>query len=87
MTANAVGPARADLDAICAEWRMVLGRDVDAEDDFFAAGGDSLLAIDAADRIRRRLTVPLEYIDLFDHPTPKALAAHVARLRDEDGCP
>lgn len=70
-----------DLDAIRAEWSAVLGRDVGAGEDFFAAGGDSLRAIDVADRIRRRLEVPLEYIDLFDHPTPDALAAHVARLR------
>jgi aryl carrier-like protein len=84
VTGHADGPpVLADLDAIRAEWCAV-----GAGEDFFAAGGDSLKAIDVADRIRRRLAVALEYIDLFDHPTPGALAAHVACLRErEDGCP
>lgn len=76
-------PVPTVLDAIRAEWGAVLGRDVGPREDFFAVGGDSLQAIDVADRIRQRLGVPLEFIDLFDHPTPDALAARVEQLREQ----
>jgi yersiniabactin nonribosomal peptide synthetase len=76
---------RLDLAAIQAEWRAVLERDIGPDDDFFAVGGDSLRAIEVAERIRRQLEVPVEYIDVFDYPTPSMLAGHVARLRECGG--
>ncbi|GAA3440228.1 non-ribosomal peptide synthetase [Kutzneria kofuensis] len=60
-------------------WTKVLNRDrIGAEDNFFALGGDSLLAIQvvsqlAADGMRVRL------IDVFDQPTVAELAAVVGR--------
>lgn len=76
---------RTDVAMIQAEWRAVLERDIGPDDDFFAVGGDSLRAIDVAERIRHRLGVPVEYIDVFDYPTPGMLAGHVTRLRERGG--
>jgi acyl carrier protein len=72
----------ADLTAVTDEWQAVIGGEVEAEDNFFAIGGDSLQAIDIVDRIRRRLQVDLEYTDIFTYPTPAELAAFVSELRN-----
>jgi acyl carrier protein len=84
MTSEARGvSSAADLSTVLEEWGIVLGKGVAVDDNFFAIGGDSLRAIDVADRIRQRLEVPLEYTDVFDHPTPSALAALVGDLRQD----
>lgn len=78
------GPATARLLATVVDaWRSVLGRPVGPDDDFFGVGGDSLQAIDVADRIRDRTGAPLEYTDVFDRPTPTALAELVESLLSE----
>ncbi|NUP51296.1 MAG: alpha/beta fold hydrolase [Catenulispora sp.] len=51
---------------------------VAAGDDFFDRGGDSLVAIQVADRARE-LGWPLTTRQLIEHPTPSALAAVLAR--------
>ncbi|MQY10375.1 D-alanine--poly(phosphoribitol) ligase subunit 1 [Streptomyces sp. RB5] len=62
-------------------WRTLLDvPDVGIDDDFFDLGGDSFKAVAVARRIDPRLPV----IELFKHPTPRALAAH---LRGADGHP
>lgn len=71
------------LTVVLDAWRSVLDRPVRPDDDFFAIGGDSLQAIDVADRIRERIAVALEYTDVFDHPTPAGLAERVETLRSE----
>ncbi|MEO3819106.1 amino acid adenylation domain-containing protein [Plantactinospora sp. B24E8] len=71
---SAADPAVGQLATIFAE---VLGRSgVDADDDFFALGGDSILSIAVASRARRR-GLEIRPGDLFRHRTPRTLAAAV----------
>ncbi|WP_424186409.1 amino acid adenylation domain-containing protein [Actinokineospora sp. G85] len=60
-------------------WAEVLaGRRIGAGDDFFAIGGDSLLAMRVAARVGAAFGVALAPDAVFDHPTVGALAAFVA---------
>jgi acyl transferase domain-containing protein len=67
---------------IAAIWREEIGIDqVGAADDFFALGGDSLIAIKLIARLRQALQVPLDVGTLYSAPTISALAEHVAAVR------
>ncbi|MDF2825380.1 MAG: Peptide synthetase, partial [Mycobacterium sp.] len=66
------GPA-ARLAALCTE---ILHTDVGVDDDFFAAGGDSIVAIQLVNRARR-LGIRITPQEVFTHRTPSALAAVV----------
>ena len=62
---------------------MIFGRvlatpDVDAEADFFALGGDSLLATRVLSAIAREFGVELTFDDFLAGPTPAALAETIA---------
>ncbi|HEX3555526.1 MAG TPA: amino acid adenylation domain-containing protein [Thermoanaerobaculia bacterium] len=79
-----------DFEALLASlWTEVLGvDDVGEEDDFFANGGHSLMAIQLISRIREVIGVDLGVRTLFNEPTFGGLAAAVsraiaARLREE----
>ncbi|TDE24021.1 amino acid adenylation domain-containing protein [Nonomuraea mesophila] len=65
---------------VSAVWADVLGvTDFGVDDDFFDAGGHSLLAIKVVARLRRELppgSAPIAVVDLFKHPTVRELAAH-----------
>jgi len=63
-------------------WREVLGDEVGPEDDFFDAGGDSLVAVQLISRIRTQLGVQLPISALFDHPTVTELAALVDQKKE-----
>jgi amino acid adenylation domain-containing protein/FkbH-like protein len=65
-------PLEAELLAV---WREVLGPAVGADSDFFLAGGNSLAAMKTARRIAERLDRPCPTIQVFRHPTVRALAA------------
>ncbi|MCW2929347.1 MAG: non-ribosomal peptide synthetase [Actinomycetia bacterium] len=52
---------------------------VGADDDFFAIGGHSLLAIRLAARLGQSLDAPVPVRAVFDAPTPRLLAAALAR--------
>jgi acyl carrier protein len=68
----------ASLDVVLAAVESVLGVPVATDTDFFGAGGDSMKAIDLVDRLRAELGVQLDYVDVFEHPTP----ADLVRLAD-----
>ncbi|MFE6775877.1 amino acid adenylation domain-containing protein [Streptomyces sp. NPDC057702] len=65
-------PREAVLVALFAD---LLGQpDAGPDDDFFALGGHSLLAMRLANRVRSALGTDVAIRDVFDHPTPAALA-------------
>ena len=73
--ASTEDPLEAGLLAL---WREVLSNPVVGVDDgFFASGGHSLLAVRLLGRIREAVQVQLPMADLFAHPSPRTLAAHL----------
>jgi amino acid adenylation domain-containing protein len=76
-----VEPATATEAEIAAIYAELLGQPkVGATDDFFALGGQSLLAVRAVTRIRQRLGVDLPLRTLFVAPTVAALAREADAL-------
>ncbi|MES2661739.1 MAG: amino acid adenylation domain-containing protein, partial [Pseudomonadota bacterium] len=64
-------------------WTDVLHRPVSAEDDFFAVGGHSLLAIKILHRVENEFGIRLHLGDVFDHPTALGMAGFIkARLQN-----
>ncbi|WP_329101234.1 amino acid adenylation domain-containing protein [Micromonospora sp. NBC_01699] len=72
-------PPRTDSERMVhAVWADVLdGADVGIDDDFFAVGGHSLLAIKVIERLRRATAdgISIAVMDLFTHATIRRLAA------------
>ncbi|MGW4393657.1 type I polyketide synthase [Amycolatopsis nivea] len=63
-------------DRLAEMWRQILGRpSVEAADDFFDLGGDSLMGVALTGRIRDAFGVHLSIGSLFDYPTLGGLAA------------
>ena len=72
----ATAPRTPCEEALCAVWAALLGRDsIGVHDDFFALGGDSILALQAVGRARRAGWV-FSVRQLFEHPTVAGLATH-----------
>lgn len=74
-----------DVDQLAALWAGTLGRKKAGPDDnFFAMGGHSLLAIRllAAIREKMHIAAELELSDIMENPTPAEFAAH---LRERAG--
>jgi acyl transferase domain-containing protein len=64
-------------------WESSLGiTRVGLDDGFFEMGGNSLVAVQLAARMREELAVELPIAVLFDHPTVRALAEFVAGTQD-----
>ncbi|MFI9510324.1 amino acid adenylation domain-containing protein [Nocardia sp. NPDC052566] len=65
-------------------WGAVLGGEPGVDDDFFALGGQSILAATLAGRIRHRFEIPLPVRALFETPTIATLAVSVEKAIMED---
>ncbi|WP_253267541.1 non-ribosomal peptide synthetase, partial [Streptomyces sp. NL15-2K] len=77
-----VAPRTPVEETLAGIWAEVLGTDrVGVHDSFFDLGGDSILSIRAASRIRKALSAPLSWRDLFDHPTVAQLATAAANQK------
>jgi amino acid adenylation domain-containing protein len=73
--ATSRAPGTAVEHAVALAWEQVLGRPVGADDDFFAAGGQSLIAAQLGARLAERFAVELPLPVLFERPTVAAQAA------------
>ncbi|MDK1378729.1 MULTISPECIES: non-ribosomal peptide synthetase/type I polyketide synthase [unclassified Sinorhizobium] len=63
-------------------WKDVLKLDsVDIEDNFFDVGGHSLAIVQVQARIQDRLGIDCKILDVFEHPTIRTLAAHLAAIQ------
>ncbi|MES0101378.1 amino acid adenylation domain-containing protein [Mesorhizobium sp. M0019] len=64
-------------------WKDVLKLDsVGVDDNFFDVGGHSLAIVKVQARIHDRLRIDCKILDLFEHPTIRTLAAHLAAIPD-----
>jgi hypothetical protein len=71
-----------EADVVLAAWRAVLGDAIGPDDHFFDCGGNSLLAAKTLAALRDAgLKVGIR--DLYGHPTPSRLAAHLAEKSEE----
>ncbi|MEU5366905.1 condensation domain-containing protein [Streptomyces sp. NPDC005925] len=78
-TEEPAGPQETLLTNVLRLFAEVLdGRDMGPGDNFFKAGGHSLLAVRLVNRIRADLGRELTLREVFRHPTPAKLAAHLA---------
>ncbi|TCP59315.1 amino acid adenylation domain-containing protein [Tumebacillus sp. BK434] len=79
-TAGYAEPATEGERIVAELFAEVLGAaSVGAEDDFFAIGGHSLLAAQVMGRLNARLQTEIPLRALFEHPTPRELAAALER--------
>ena len=75
-----VAPVTARERALCNLWSECLGvSPVGATDNVFELGASSLLAMRAAARMRRELGLEVSPVALFEHATPRDLAAALER--------
>ncbi|MFF7025893.1 amino acid adenylation domain-containing protein [Streptomyces klenkii] len=81
------GPGPGGLDGeieelIAGVWSEVLGRDdIHPDDDFFALGGHSLVALRVVSRLKKRIGVVMPTKDIYRHPRLRDLAGHAESLR------
>ncbi|TYS11712.1 amino acid adenylation domain-containing protein [Bacillus subtilis] len=72
-------------DAVLAIWQDVLKMtDIEREDGFFDVGGDSLLAVTVADRIKHELSCEFSVTDLFEYSTIKNISQYITEQRMAD---
>src|SRR5262249_3268658 len=70
--------------ALCRIWAEVLKREtVGVEDDFFALGGHSFLAVNLVSQITQQFGRRLTFNDIFQHPTPRELASLIGQRQQD----
>ena len=70
---------------LCAMWEEVLGVErVGVEDDFFALGGDSMLATRVVARVREVYDVELPLLAVFESPTVRGVAGAIVQAIGRD---
>ncbi|GAA1938196.1 hypothetical protein GCM10009837_75570 [Streptomyces durmitorensis] len=62
-------------DPVLRVWREILGQHVGPDDDFFAFGGNSLLAVRLSGALRRAGLPPVSLRELYVHPTAAEVSA------------
>jgi amino acid adenylation domain-containing protein len=83
-TADRIGadPEGESEKLIAEVWSEVLGRDrISADDDFFALGGHSLVALRVVARLKRSYGLPISTKQVYRHPRLSDLARYVESLR------
>ncbi|MFI2076643.1 amino acid adenylation domain-containing protein [Streptomyces triculaminicus] len=76
------GPGSEIEELIAGVWSEVLGRDdIHPDDDFFALGGHSLVALRVVSRLKKRIGVVMPTKDVYRHPRLRDLAGHAEALR------
>jgi acyl-coenzyme A synthetase/AMP-(fatty) acid ligase/acyl carrier protein len=79
--AGGAAPSGVVEELIADVWSEVLGRDrIGADDDFFALGGHSLVALRVVARLKKNFGVPVSTKDVYRHPRLADLAQHVSAL-------
>jgi amino acid adenylation domain-containing protein len=79
-----VAPRNSVEESIVDIWSQLLGVDpVGVNDNFFAVGGNSLLAIQLTSRLKKAFDLELQLRVIYDHPTPAALGATVVKAQAE----
>ncbi len=69
-------------DLVLNQAREILGKEgLTLEDDFFDAGGDSIVGMHFVGRVGRLLSLPVRTTLLFGNPVLRDFAAEVAALR------
>jgi len=83
------GEPRSELEnRIGSIWARILGTEqVESEQNFFDAGGDSLMAVELQQALRRELGHPVEAVDIFRYPTVRSLAATLVERADTTSQP
>ncbi|MBT2575230.1 amino acid adenylation domain-containing protein [Bacillus sp. ISL-51] len=70
---------------VLAIWRDVLkNSEIEPDDRFFDAGGDSLLAVTAADRITQELHCEFSVTELFEYATVKGISRYIADQKPKE---
>ncbi len=79
-------PSRKNIqDTVLAIWQEVLKTsEIEWEDGFFDVGGDSLLAVTVADRIKHELSCEFSVTDLFEFSSIKNISQYIAEQRMND---
>lgn len=71
--------------SMTAIWRDVFDRDgISPTDNFFALGGNSILASSLADRVTRTFGLQIAFDEVFEHQTIAELCAYVGSRLQSD---
>ena len=69
---------------LAAIWAAILGRErIGVDQDFFAIGGTSVLAIETCVRIEQQTSIEVPLATFFESPTIEGMAAYLGRARGE----